>query len=209
MTHHRDFPSIVVRDPFKKERSDSVDDKQITIYIGRAPRLPYRRRQTSTAAFADTSPTTFYITIRTARNASTIPYLRAWRSIPPQRPSMLKAFLGAITRNLALDKYDQLKTEKRGLGQTPAALDELRECLPAQDDTERVADHTVLVDVLNRFLASLPAQQRKIFMRRYWYFNTIREIAAAYGVGESKVKMSLLRSRNELRQLLEKEGISI
>lgn len=122
---------------------------------------------------------------------------------------MMKAFLGAITRNLALDKYDQLKTEKRGLGQTPAALDELRECLPAQDNTERVADHTVLVDVLNRFLASLPAQQRKIFMRRYWYFNTIREIAAAYGVGESRVKMSLLRSRNELRQLLEKEGISI
>lgn len=209
MTHHRDFPSIVVRDPFKKERSDSVDDKQII-------HLYWARAETAISETANKYGSFCrYIAYNILHNDQDSEecvndtYLRAWRSIPPQRPSMLKAFLGAITRNLALDKYDQLKTEKRGLGQTPAALDELRGCLPAQDNTERVADHTVLVDVLNRFLASLPAQQRKIFMRRYWYFNTIREIAAAYGVGESRVKMSLLRSRNELRQLLEKEGISI
>jgi len=136
-------------------------------------------------------------------------YLNAWNSIPPHRPSVLKTFLGKLTRNISLNKYKQLTAEKRGNGQMPLIIDELYECFPATENTESIIDDMVLVDVFNRFLASLPVEQRKIFMRRYWYMSPVKEIATDYGMGESKVKMSLLRSRNELKCLLEKEGISL
>lgn len=136
-------------------------------------------------------------------------YLSAWNSMPSHRPSVLKTFLGKLTRNLSLNRYKQLNAEKRGNGQMPLIIDELHECLPATENTASIIDDIVLVDVFNRFLASLSVEQRKIFMRRYWYMSPVKEIATDYGMGESKVKMSLLRSRNELKHLLEKEGITL
>ncbi len=136
-------------------------------------------------------------------------YLRAWNSIPPHRPSVLKTFLGKITRNLSLDKYEQYNAEKRNSGQMPLILDEIQECVPASDNTENIIEEMALTEILNRFLSSLSLEQRKIFMRRYWYLSPIKEIATEYSISESKVKMSLFRSRNELKNLLEKEGISI
>ena len=121
-------------------------------------------------------------------------WLKAWNSIPPHRPERLSAFLGKITR-------------KRGRGQTILALEELQDCIPAADSVEQIVDGLVLTDILNRFLASLKSETRKIFMQRYWYLCSVREIAADLHVSESKVKMTLFRTRNELRTLLEKEGI--
>ena len=135
-------------------------------------------------------------------------YLNAWNSMPPHRPSVLKAFLGKLTRNPSLNKYKQLTAEKRANGQIPLIIDELHECLPAIENTESIIDDIVLTNVLNRFLTSLSAEQRKIFMRRYWYMSPVKETATDYRMSESKVKMTLLRSRNELKHLLEKEGIS-
>ena len=77
------------------------------------------------------------------------------------------------------------------------------------ENTDQIVDDIVLVDLLNRFLASMPTEKRRIFMRRYWYLSPITEIATDFSVSESKVKMSLLRSRNELKLLLEKEGIEL
>ena len=136
-------------------------------------------------------------------------YMRAWNSMPQHRPSVLKTFLGKITRNLALNRYKSLTAEKRNSGQMPLALEELQECIPGQDNTASIADDMALVEIFNRFLASLSAQQRKVFMRRYWYLSSIKEISTDYGIGESKGKMSLMRSRNELKALLETEGISL
>lgn len=136
-------------------------------------------------------------------------YMRAWNSMPQHRPSALKTFLGKITRNLALNRYKALTADKRNLGQVPLALDELQECIPGKDNTTSIVDDLALAEIFSRFLASLSAEQRKIFMRRYWYLSSIKEIAADYGMGESKVKMSLMRSRRELKTLLEKEGISL
>ncbi len=136
-------------------------------------------------------------------------YLHAWNAMPEQRPNKLSAFLGRITRNLALNRLETYTAEKRGAGQAALALDELRECVPTPDCTERVVDDLALAELFNRFLASLTAENRRIFMRRYWYLSPIKEIAAEYGLSESKVKMSLLRSRNTLRLLLEKEGIDL
>ena len=136
-------------------------------------------------------------------------YMRAWNSMPDHRPSGLKTFLGKITRNLALNKYKSLTAEKRNFGKMPMVIEELHECLPAVDNTANIADEMMLVDIFNRFLAALPLEQRKIFMRRYWYLSSIKEIAIDYGMTESKIKMSLLRSRKELKEILEKEGISL
>ena len=105
--------------------------------------------------------------------------------------------------------HSQYNTEKRGAGQTMLALEELHDCIPATGDAEQIIDDLALAEVFNCFLASLPKERRKIFMRRYWYLSPIKEISTDYSISESKVKMSLLRSRNELRQLLEKEGINL
>lgn len=136
-------------------------------------------------------------------------FFNAWKVIPPQRPNRLNAFLGMITRNLALNKWEQYNTEKRGLGQAPLALEELHDCIPALENAEQVADDLALKEILNQFLSRLPKDSRKIFMRRYWYMDTIKEIAVGYSISESKVKMSLLRSRNELKRLLEREGFDL
>ena len=136
-------------------------------------------------------------------------YLRAWNSIPPNRPSALKTFLGKITRNLSLDRYEMLKADKRNNGQIPLVFEELQECLSASDNNENIIEEIAITDILNRFLASLSLEQRKVFMRRYWYLSPIKDIAAEYGMSESKVKMSLFRSRNELKSMLETEGVFI
>jgi RNA polymerase sigma-70 factor (ECF subfamily) len=136
-------------------------------------------------------------------------YLRAWEAMPPQRPHRLSAFLGKITRNLSLDRYKRLAAEKRGSGQVPLALDELLDCVPTGDSAEKTADDLALTESLNRFLGTLSVDARRIFLRRYWYLTPVKEIAAEASISESKVKMSLLRSRKELKKFLEKEGIAL
>ena len=89
------------------------------------------------------------------------------------------------------------------------ALDELGDCVSSLSNIDEHAEKQVLADTLNRFLASLPAEHRKIFMRRYWYVSSVKEIADDYGITESKVKMSLYRSRNQLKAGLDKEGIAL
>lgn len=134
-------------------------------------------------------------------------WMRAWDSIPPQCPERLSAFLGKITRNLALNRYKHNTREKRGGGQTMLVLEELAECVPGADSTEEAVEETLLVEALNGFLAELPAEKRKLFLRRYWYLSSVKEIATDFGLSESNVKMTLLRLRSKLKQTLEKEGI--
>ena len=136
-------------------------------------------------------------------------WMCAWGAMPDQRPSKLSAFLGRITRNLSLKRWERNTAKKRGSGQVTVALDELRDCIPIDGDADRIADDIALTDTLNRFLASLDTDKRKIFMRRYWYFSPIAEIATDYGISESRVKMTLLRCRKELKNHLEKEGVEL
>ena len=136
-------------------------------------------------------------------------WLNTWNAIPPRRPRTLSAFLGKITRNLSLDRYRSVRAEKRGGGRTDQVFEELSDCLPGADSTEAIIEQLALTELLNRFLSSLTPENRKCFMRRYWYFSSVSEIARDYGMTESKVKMSLLRSRNKLRELMDKEGMSV
>lgn len=136
-------------------------------------------------------------------------YLHTWNSIPPKRPDILSTFLGKITRNLALNRYEMAHAQKRGGGEYALALDELSECVPDQRGTADPTDALVIRYTLNRFLSGLSPEKRKIFVRRYWYLSSIEEIAAEYGMSESKVKTVLFRARNELKQLLAEGGIYV
>jgi len=132
-------------------------------------------------------------------------YLGAWNSIPPQRPNRLTAFLGRITRNLALNRYKHNKAVKRGGGQVEIALSELENCIPDIKGVEQIVEEALLVSVINRFLYAQAKTKRNIFVLRYWYLYSIRDIADMYGERESKVKAILFRMRNELKKILEKE----
>lgn len=136
-------------------------------------------------------------------------YWKAWQTIPPNRPHSLKAFLGKITRNLALHFWERNHAAKRGGNAVDLALDELTECIPASDSVEQAADAAALQACLQSFLQQLPRETRIVFVQRYWYLNSIAEIARKNGIGESKVKMLLLRTRKKLKAVLETEGISI
>lgn len=132
-------------------------------------------------------------------------YLKAWNAIPPHEPQNLATFLGKITRNLAFDRYAALTADKRGGGELPLVLDELRLCVTDSD----AADNLALADALNRFLQGLKPEKRKIFMLRYWYVMPVEEVAKKLHISQSKVKMTLLRVRGQLRDFLEKEELGI
>lgn len=136
-------------------------------------------------------------------------WLKAWNAMPPQRPAVLSTFLGRITRNLALDRWKGQTAEKRGGGEMAAALEELGECVSAPDDVAAAVEDIALAEAISRFLCSLPRQSQKFFVQRYWYVCSVREIADNCRVSVSKVKMSLLRARRDLRAFLQKEGIPL
>ena len=136
-------------------------------------------------------------------------WLRAWGAMPPARPRFLRAFFGKITRNLSLGRYERDHAAKRGGGEVSIALDELGECVASPQGEAWSCDRHVLTEVLNSFLREMPAEKRIIFVRRYWYFDSISAIASDLGVSKSKVKMTLLRSRRELAEILGKEGLEV
>ncbi len=134
-------------------------------------------------------------------------WLNAWNSIPPQRPERLSTYLGKITRNLSLNRYKQLNTQKRGSGQVELALSELENCVPAQTGMEQITDEMELVAALEKFLLNYPKTERNIFLGRYWYLYSIPELATAYRMSESKIASLLYRMRNRLKLHLQKEEI--
>lgn len=135
--------------------------------------------------------------------------VKAWNAIPPQKPKKLSAFLGRITRNLTLNRYFEKTADKRGSGQTAAVLDELSECVTSGVTTEEISDNNTLRRALNDFLCSLETEKRIIFMQRYWYMMSVKDIAAEHSSTDSRIKMILLRTRNELKEHLTKEGITL
>ena len=133
--------------------------------------------------------------------------LKLWESIPPEEPRSLAAYISVIVRNLAFGRRDAAHTQKRGGGEFTVALSEIEDTLAAPDHPERILDTIAIGDALDRFLDDLPAETRVMFVLRYWSELSIREIAARCGCGQSKVKMTLLRTRRELKAYLEKEGL--
>ncbi len=136
-------------------------------------------------------------------------FLNAWNAIPPHHPNNLPAFLGKITRNLSLQRYVRYNAKKRGMGQVDIALDELEECIPSKTSVEKIVDEAVLTEALDTFLRALPKETRAIFVLRYWYLHSIKEISECCNMSESKVKSILFRTRKKLKAFIEREDITI
>lgn len=134
-------------------------------------------------------------------------YMKAWETIPPTRPSYFYAYLAKICRFLCFGRLDWNNAAKRKAEIVELSA-EMELCIPDQS-RERQAESRELAQLLNEFLGTLPEESRKIFLRRYWYADSITEIAQRYQMGESKVKTRLFRTRNALRSFLEKEGITV
>lgn len=132
-------------------------------------------------------------------------YLKTWNTIPPTRPKVLKAFLGKITRNLALNIYKSKKCQKRQ-GEVPLVLEELQECIPSPNNIDAEIEEKELTKYINEFLKSLPKQKRIIMIERYWYLNSIKDISKKNNLTQSNVKMTLLRLRKNLKEFLEERG---
>ena len=128
--------------------------------------------------------------------------------MPPQRPNLLAVFLGTITRNLCLDRWRAAHSHKRGSGLPDAVISELEQCT-AGDSMEDRLTRQELSALLDRFLEGLPQRDRCVFVRRYWYTDSIADIAHRYHMSESAVKVNLHRSRTKLRAVLEQEGYSL
>lgn len=147
--------------------------------------------------------------IRTAEECENDTYLRAWDAIPPHDPSeYLYAFLARITRNLALSRCRENARHKRAASITALSA-ELEQCIPAPNDTQCRLDERLLGEAINGFLSTLNEEKRRVFVRRYWYTDSVAAIAARYALSQSKVKSMLLRCRNELRQYLIEEGFDL
>ena len=132
--------------------------------------------------------------------------MRLWDKIPPEKPESLGGFFMTICRRMALDRRKAQKREKRGGGRAALALEELSECLASPEHPEEQYDKRALSSAIGRFLDTLPAEARVMFILRYWSCLSVQEITAECGGTDSKVKMSLLRTRNKLREYLEQEG---
>ena len=134
-------------------------------------------------------------------------FLAAWNAIPPHRPEKLSTFLAKITRRIALNKWRDALADRRGGGNIDASLSELEECIPSDTDIDDALDTQAFSEIINAFLGTLSADERRVFVRRYWFFDSITSIAKRYGFGTSKVNMTLKRTRDKLAVRLKKEGV--
>ncbi len=135
-------------------------------------------------------------------------WLAAWNDIPPSRPNCLRAYLGRLTRNLAITRYRYSHAARRRSGMD-LLLSELEDCLPAPGGVEQVLEQSELSRILQDWLDGLPAEDRKLFVRRYWYGVSVKTLAGEAGTKENLMAQRLLRLRKKLKRKLEQEGESL
>ena len=133
-------------------------------------------------------------------------WLSAWNAMPPQRPKVLRMFLAKITRNLSFNRFNARNAEKRGGGEIHLVLDELAECIASESDTENEYLAKELEQCIKLFVRKLPEREGNVFVRRYFFTESISMIAKRYGKNDNNVMVMLNRSRKKLKAHLEKEG---
>ncbi|MBQ7873953.1 MAG: sigma-70 family RNA polymerase sigma factor [Oscillospiraceae bacterium] len=134
-------------------------------------------------------------------------WLAAWNNIPPTKPNCLKAFLGKITRNISLNMFRKKAAAKRSAVFEP--IDELSECMASNENVEQSVDKNALSEYLDGFIRSLSPEKRYVFLRRYWYCDSLKDIADSAKISEIRVKNILAKLRKKLKENLQKEGFSV
>lgn len=133
-------------------------------------------------------------------------YLETWNSIPPHKPKFFSAFLGRITRRLSVDRFRRNTADKRGGGEYPVLLDELAECIPSKESIESQLELKELANSVNLFLGRLSTEKQQVFLRRYWYGDSMEELGKRFGFSTTKIKSMLFQIRKKLQEHLKKEG---
>lgn len=141
-----------------------------------------------------------------SRECANDTYLRAWQSIPPQRPAVLAAYLGKITRQLAIDLFRKQQSQRRKASRYAVSLEELAECVSQGDTTIQDTDLRLLGKAISDFLRTLPEEPRRSFIQRYYFVCSIEEIARSQKMSVSAVKSQLFRIRKQLKDYLTQEG---
>lgn len=136
-------------------------------------------------------------------------YWNAWNTMPPHRPGRLSTFLGKIVRNLSFNRYRYHTADKRGGGEATLVLGELADLVSGTEDVEEEVARRELIRAIHRFLEGLPADKRKLFVCRYWYFDPIPALAARFGMTENNVSVTLSRLRQKLRRDLLEGGFAL
>ena len=136
-------------------------------------------------------------------------YWKAWQTMPPKRPSVLRMFLAKITRNLAFSRWRNLTAQKRGGGELPLVLEELEECVGTDEDAEAALEAKELSKAIAAFLDTLSRQEQNIFLRRYFFLEDAQTIAQRHGLRRDAVNQSLSRTRKKLRAHLIQEGYAL
>lgn len=135
-------------------------------------------------------------------------YFAVWNTIPDKRPDRFRAFIGKIARNLALKKYEYVAAAKRNPSAV-TSLDELGDCVSGRESVESEIENRRIESAINDFLWQQDEWKRSVFIRRYWYFETIESICKQTGFSQSKVKSMLFEMRRKLRSYLGNEGIQV
>ena len=135
--------------------------------------------------------------------------LAAWRSIPPHRPTVLRSYLAKLTRQIAIDRLRSRKSQKRLASEYSVSLSELADTFSCGDTVEEALDAELLREAIGRFLHTLPKETQLAFLGRYYYFDSLKEVAVYCGMKESKLKSLLYRTRQALKQHLIKEGFDL
>ena len=135
-------------------------------------------------------------------------WLKTWSVIPPQYPERLKLFFAKITRNLSLDRLRTRSRIKRGAGETAMVLEELGECI-SDNNVESDLDFKILAAVINDFLRNIPKRERRMFLQRYFFVESIGKIAKRFGITENACAVILCRTRSKLKKFLEQKGFSV
>lgn len=133
-------------------------------------------------------------------------YMRAWNSIPPSKPAVLSTYLGKLTRRSSIDLYRKRECSKRKDSEYSVSLEELEECVSSGNVTESEVDMTLLTEAIDRYLMSLPKRKRLLFVRRYYYFDSLADAASYCGMSVSGAASLLCRMRSGLKNHLKKEG---
>lgn len=136
-------------------------------------------------------------------------YYAAWNSIPPQRPGILRTYLGKLTRRISIDMLRRRTRDKRGGSEYALSLDELAGTLSAGNTTEDAMDEKLLGEAISAFLRTLSPEARNTFIGRYYFMDPLAEVARYCGMSESKAKSMLFRTRQKLREFLLKEGFAV
>lgn len=136
-------------------------------------------------------------------------YLAAWNSIPPQRPSVLSTYLGKLTRRISIDLFRKKNREKRRASEYALSLNELEECIPGGNMPEDEVEVKLLAKSINDFLRMQPEEARTLFVGRYYFLDSLKDVARYCGMSESKAKSILFRTRCSLKTHLEQEGFVV